>query len=92
LVRINGDARMHALIKRDLLIAALHLTGAPPTGASPTGAGPAAVEVAGVSLKEDSLRAALEKTCRTLAKLSPTDAERVALVDEANAFRPRSLT
>jgi serine/threonine-protein kinase PknG len=87
LVRINGDARVHALIKRDLLIAALDLAGAPPTGA-----GPAAAEVAGVPLKEDALRAALEKTCRTLAKLSPTDAERVALVDEANAFRPRSLT
>jgi serine/threonine-protein kinase PknG len=85
LVRLKGDARLHACIKRDLLIAALHLVEAPP-------AAPAATEVAGVPLREEPIRAALEETCRTLAKLSPTDSERVALVDEANAYRPRSLT
>jgi serine/threonine-protein kinase PknG len=85
LVRLNGDARVSASIKRDLLIAALRMVEAP---AAVSGT----AEVAGVPLKEDALRAELEKTCRTLAKLSPTDSERVALVDEANAFRPRSLT
>ncbi len=85
LVRLSGDARLYASVKRDLLIAALHLVEAPP-------AAPTVAEVAGVPLKEDALRAALETACRALAKLSPTDSERVALVDEANAFRPRSLT
>ncbi len=85
LLRLNGDARLNASIKRDLLIAALDLVDATP-------AAPAPAPVAGVPLKEDALRGALEETCRTLAKLSLTDSERVALVDEANAFRPRSLT
>jgi serine/threonine-protein kinase PknG len=84
-IRMNGDARVHAAIRRDLLMAALQMGQASPGP-------PAAAEVAGVPLKEDALRAALESTCRALAKLSPTETERVALVDEANAFRPRTLT
>jgi serine/threonine-protein kinase PknG len=47
--------------------------------------------VAGIPLVEEPIRLALEQVCRTLAKLSPTDAERFAFVDQANAVRPRTL-
>jgi serine/threonine-protein kinase PknG len=82
--RLDGDARLRAVITRDLLAAALDLAGT-------NGGVPTAVEVAGVPVEEQALRAALERVCRSLAKLSPTETERVALVDEANAFRPRTL-
>ena len=42
-------------------------------------------------MEEQALRTALERVCRSLAKLSSTETERVALVDEANSFRPRTL-
>jgi serine/threonine-protein kinase PknG len=82
--RLNGDARLRAVITRDLLAAALDLAG-PNNGTGPP------VEIAGVPAEEHALRAALEGVCRSLAKLSPTETERVALVDEANSFRPRTL-
>ena len=81
--RLGGDARLRALITRDLLAAALDLAGT----SSGTGT---SVEIAGVPMEEQALRTALERVCRSLAKLSSTETERVALVDEAN-FRPRTL-
>ncbi len=45
----------------------------------------------GRELNEKSLREGLEHTYRTQARLAPTDAERIRLVDKANAVRPRSL-
>jgi serine/threonine-protein kinase PknG len=83
LSRLSGDARLRALITRDLLASALDLAG------TNSGAG-APVEIAGVPMEEQALRAALERVCRSLAKLSSTDTDRVALVDEANSFRPRT--
>ena len=50
------------------------------------------VSLAGAALVEVDLRAALERTYRSLAKLAQTDEERFDLVDQANAHRPRTLT
>ena len=46
--------------------------------------------VLGVRLAEGDLRLALERTYRGLARKAATDAERIALVDRANAVRPRT--
>jgi serine/threonine-protein kinase PknG len=82
--RITGDPGVRAALTREILAAALSLLDADPAP------GPG-VEVAGVALEEQSVRRALERVCRTLAKLAPTDRERFALVDQANAFRPKTL-
>jgi serine/threonine-protein kinase PknG len=47
--------------------------------------------VLGCELTERELRFGLERCYRTLARLASTVAERVALVDRANAVRPRTL-
>ncbi|MGP0031699.1 MAG: tetratricopeptide repeat protein [Acidimicrobiales bacterium] len=46
----------------------------------------------GTPFTEVDVRAALERTYRSLAKLAGTDGERFELVDLANAHRPRTLT
>ena len=51
-----------------------------------------ATVLAGAELTEDGQRAALEQTYRALAKLAAGDLERYALVDQANACRPRTRT
>jgi serine/threonine-protein kinase PknG len=81
---ITGDPGMRAALTRDILTAGLSLIGRDPA------AGPG-IELAGVAMEEQSVRRALERVCRTLAKLSPTDRERFALVDQANAYRPKTL-
>jgi len=48
--------------------------------------------IGGAELSEASQRSALEGAYRSLARLAPTDEERFALVDEANACRPRTRT
>jgi serine/threonine-protein kinase PknG len=45
----------------------------------------------GQALDERPVRLALERTLRDLAKLSTNPAEKVALVDQANAIRPRTV-
>ena len=50
------------------------------------------VQLMGAEFEEYAQRAALEQAYRSLAKLAPTDQERYALVDRANACRPRTLT
>jgi serine/threonine-protein kinase PknG len=84
LARLNGDAAVRAGLTRDLMLAALDLIETAPSST-------AGVQLAGVPLEENAVRRALEQACRTLAKLSATPAERVALVDEANSYRPRTL-
>jgi serine/threonine-protein kinase PknG len=81
---VTGDPGVRAALTRNILMAALSLIGSDPA-ASP------GVALAGVALDEPSVRRALERVCRTLAKLSPTDRERFALVDQANAYRPKTL-
>jgi serine/threonine-protein kinase PknG len=46
----------------------------------------------GAALTEDDQRTALERAYRALAKLAPSEEARYALVDQANATRPRTLT
>jgi serine/threonine-protein kinase PknG len=46
----------------------------------------------GAALTEDDQRTALEHAYRALAKLAPSEEARYALVDQANATRPRTLT
>jgi serine/threonine-protein kinase PknG len=84
LERVTGDLRQRAALTRDILTGGLSAVQHHPA----LGSG---VQLAGVELDEQSIRLALERVCRTLAKLSPTDAERFALVDQANAYRPRTL-
>jgi serine/threonine-protein kinase PknG len=81
---VTGNPGLRGALTLDILTAGLALIGRDPA-ASP------AVELAGVALEEQSVRRALEAVCRTLAKLSPTDRERFALVDQANAYRPKTL-
>jgi serine/threonine-protein kinase PknG len=50
------------------------------------------VALAGSPFDEPELRSGLERTYRSLAKLAPTGADRIRLVDQANACRPRTLT
>jgi serine/threonine-protein kinase PknG len=83
LERITGDPVVRAALTRDILTSAL---AAIKRGASPD----REIRLAGVEVDEDSIRLALERVCRTLAKLSPTDVERIALVDQANVYRPRT--
>jgi serine/threonine-protein kinase PknG len=84
LAGFDGDQIQDARLTRDLLVAALGFLGHE-SGSHES------VRLAGVVLDETQVRTALEQTCRTLAKLAVSGQERVALVDEANAFRPRSL-
>ena len=48
--------------------------------------------VLGCVLAERDLRFGLERSYRALARLAGTAADRIALVDRANAIRPRTLT
>ena len=50
------------------------------------------IQLVGAVLDENGQRTALERTYRSLAKLATTEAERWSLVNEANAYRPRTLT
>jgi serine/threonine-protein kinase PknG len=50
------------------------------------------IQLMGAPLNEFGQRAALERAFRSLAKLASDAEERYALVDRANAFRPRTLT
>ena len=49
------------------------------------------VKLGGYPLTETGMRRAVEATSRRLADLTPDRAERVRLVDRANAVRPMSL-
>ena len=49
------------------------------------------VHLAGVSLDDRGIRTGLEKACRELARFAPTRAEQIALIDQANRYRPLTL-
>lgn len=49
-------------------------------------------KVLGCGLSERELRFGLERCYRALARLAATTEQRIALVDKANAIRPRTLT
>jgi hypothetical protein len=48
-------------------------------------------QVGGVPMDERSLRLAIEHELRQRAKLTDDRTERIRLIDEANAIRPRTL-
>lgn len=68
----------------EILRAALDWCG---TG-QPTGKGP----IMGCEPNARALRFGLERSYRTLARLTPDEDRRIELVDMANAIRPRTLT
>jgi serine/threonine-protein kinase PknG len=68
----------------EILRAALHWCGTgQPTGQSP---------ILGCEPNARALRFGLERSYRTLARLTPDEDRRIELVDMANAIRPRTLT
>ena len=83
-MRIEPAVRLR--LTRDLCQAGLELLGANGTAADPD------VQIAGFAFTEAAIRGALEQTNRGLARLATSDAERVALVDQANACRPWTTT
>jgi serine/threonine-protein kinase PknG len=50
------------------------------------------VRLMGTAFDEFDQRAALDRAFRALAKIASSDEERFALVDQANAYRPRTMT
>jgi serine/threonine-protein kinase PknG len=83
--RLALDGEQRASLARDLFDAALLLLRTGHVHADPR------VTVLGEPLTERRLREGLERAYRALARLAATPAERIRLVDLANAVRPRSL-
>ena len=83
LAGVTGDQALRAELMSKVLLASLDSVLR--DGPSPD------VRVAGVPLEEVPLRQAVERSLRALARLAPTESERHRLVDQANAYRPRSL-
>jgi serine/threonine-protein kinase PknG len=81
---IGDDPVKRAEMTRDLMLKALDLIEHGPELSRD-------VVLGNVTLEELSVRAALEKACRTLAKLAPTESERIRFVDQANAYRTRTI-
>jgi serine/threonine-protein kinase PknG len=86
--RLAAEGRDDPVLAAEILQAALAWVG---TGGNlrPPGAGTR--RLLGAELTERSIRLALERTFRELAKLATTRADRVTLVGRANAARPWSL-
>jgi serine/threonine-protein kinase PknG len=80
-LRIGPDLR--AELSADVLEAALPLVA--------DGQADSGLTVLGYPMHEDGVRTGLEQTYRALARLAPTGAERIELVDRANEVRPRTL-
>jgi serine/threonine-protein kinase PknG len=85
IARLTLDAERRAMLARDLLDAALHLLHDGSIKPAPD------VIILGRALEEPALRAGLERAYRDLARLAPTDADRIRLVDLANQVRPTTL-
>ncbi|MDU0294241.1 tetratricopeptide repeat protein, partial [Saccharothrix longispora] len=89
--RLSGlelDVARRVGLTAELLRAALALV----SGASPPDGGPApAGRLLGCEPTPTGLRLGLERCYRQLARLADTPQERIALVDRANAVRPRTL-
>ena len=75
---------------RDVLVAAVHDAALDGVVRHVISADPS-VTLFGLPLREKEQREGLEQACRKLAKQAPTRAERVALVEQANQVRPRTV-
>ncbi len=79
--RLGLDPRDRSQVRTRVFGAALAATAQGATGA----------QIGGVPMEERSLRLAIEHELRQQAKLVEDRAERIRLIDEANAVRPRTL-
>jgi serine/threonine-protein kinase PknG len=86
LAGVRGDPEQRAVLRRDLLIAALELLERDGTTADSSS------QLAGVRLTVDGVRTGLDESFRELARHAPSSEQRISLVDQANRYRPRSLT
>jgi serine/threonine-protein kinase PknG len=87
LERLRLDAERREKLATEVLQAAYDWVRSGQPGAAPQGA-----KVLGCALDEKELRFGLERSYRSLARLTTSPTERVALVDKANTIRPRTLT
>ncbi len=96
LERLRLDAEHRASLAIELFQTALSWLGADgavrpappaPVPVAPSGNG----KVLGQALREREIRFGLEKAYRMLATLEPEPLARYALVDQANAVRPRTV-
>jgi serine/threonine-protein kinase PknG len=86
LERLSLDGESRTRLSAEVLEAAFQwVRAAPPGHHAPT-------KVLGCALSERDVRFGLERCYRTLARVAHTPADRVELVDRANAIRPRTLT
>ncbi|MBG6091143.1 tetratricopeptide repeat protein [Actinomadura viridis] len=88
LENLGLPAARHHRLAVFVLDAALRRLRARPHAPSPAGGG---TEILGVQLTEPGLRQGLERHYRALARLAGSRPERVALVELANAARPRTV-
>ncbi|HYR61192.1 MAG TPA: tetratricopeptide repeat protein [Actinomycetota bacterium] len=84
--QLQVDAEVRYGLTREILTSALAMV----TGGSvpPDGS----VRIGGAALDERDIRRGLERACRELARYAPTRAEKIALIDKANEYRPLTLT
>jgi serine/threonine-protein kinase PknG len=86
LERLTLDAERRTRLSAEVLEAA-HAWVSSSAGPPQTGG-----KVLGCTLTERDLRFGLERCYRALARVAGTPGQRIALVDKANAIRPRTLT
>ena len=84
--QLQVDAEVRFGLTREILTSALGMLTAgtiPPDGST---------RIGGAVLDERNIRKGLEAACRELARYAPTRAEKIALIDQANEYRPLTLT
>jgi serine/threonine-protein kinase PknG len=89
LERLGLDVERQARLSVELLEVVLAWLTTP--GRGPGGGSPATARVLGHPVSERAIRLGLERAYRVLAQLSRDRERRIALVDQANAVRPRTL-
>ncbi|MBT8226993.1 MAG: tetratricopeptide repeat protein [Dactylosporangium sp.] len=89
--RLDLDAERRAVLTTEILRAALRWVAARPGNADSGRVGDSD-RVLRCDLAERPLRCGLEQTYRVLARFAPDAGSRIALVDTANALRPRTWT
>jgi serine/threonine-protein kinase PknG len=88
------DAERRERLEAEVLeaaLATLRSSGDRRSGNGGNGAGRTPGQILGLALTERQLRTGLERTYRALAHLTENAPDRIALVDRANAVRPRTL-
>ncbi|HEY4457843.1 MAG TPA: tetratricopeptide repeat protein, partial [Pseudonocardiaceae bacterium] len=89
LTRLSLDPQRRASLTADVLGAAHRWVQAGGPNGSPPASRP---KVLGCELSDRDLRVGLESCYRSMARLADTAETRIALVDQANEIRPRTLT